>query len=128
MENKTTPKEDLSYARFSLPDEAKAFDEKHKGKIGKDYRLEMLKLSKEDIYDFLDNLHQDNAFEWMKALGASRRAETFYIEKLDKIQKTLECLRLEAIDLSKQNCSFSPRLELYVKTTNQVLKDYFKTK
>jgi len=58
-----------------------AFYEEHKMKIGKDYRLEVLKMSKEDIYDYLDWKHQDNVHEWRKALSASE----YKVRQLQKI-------------------------------------------
>jgi hypothetical protein len=57
-----------------------AFYEEHKMKIGKDYRLEVLKMSKEDIYDYLDWKHQDNVHEWRKALFASE----YKVKQLEK--------------------------------------------
>jgi hypothetical protein len=62
-----------------------AFYEQHKMKIGKDYRLEVLKMSKEDIYDYLDWRHGDNVHEWRQALSLSE-------SKVKRLQKELSDL------------------------------------
>jgi len=59
-----------------------AFYEEHKMKTGKEYRLEVLKMSKEDIYDYLDWKHGDNIHEWRKSLWESEN-------KVKRLQKEL---------------------------------------
>lgn len=48
--------------------EINAFYEEHKMKPGKEYREEILKMSKEDMYDYLDWKHQDCIHGWRTAL------------------------------------------------------------
>jgi len=74
------------------PEQAHAFYEEHKHLKGKDYRLEILKHSKEDVYDLLDNIHQDNIFEWIGALGSSRRLEASRTEMLKEANEIIRSL------------------------------------
>lgn len=48
--------------------QARAFYEEHKHKIGKDFRLEVLKMSKEDVFDFMDEHGQDLIHGWRQRL------------------------------------------------------------
>lgn len=54
---------------------ARKFHEEHKMKIGRDYRLEFLKLSKEDIYDFLETKYGDYIHVWRTKLQESEYRE-----------------------------------------------------
>ena len=54
---------------------AREFHETHKMKIGRDYRLEFLKLSKEDIYDFLETKYGDYIHVWRQKLQESEYRE-----------------------------------------------------
>lgn len=51
--------------------QAEAFYAEHCMKKGKDYRLEVLKMSKEDVYDYLDERHQDTVHGWRVSLQDS---------------------------------------------------------
>jgi hypothetical protein len=74
--------------------EVNAFYEEHKMKTGKDYRLEILKMSKEDIYDYLDWRHQDIVHGWRQALFASEN-------KVASLEKKL-ARRIEIDNSTKQ--------------------------
>src|SRR3990167_3704570 len=65
--------------------EAQNFHETHKMKIGRDYRLEFLKLCKEDIYDFLETKYEDCIHEWRIKLQESEHRE----ERLKNLLKEL---------------------------------------
>lgn len=69
---------------------ARAFYEAHKNKIGKDYRLEVLKLSKEDMYDFLDVISCDNVWGWK---GIIHKKETQLSEAQARVEKLKTALR-----------------------------------
>jgi len=64
--------------------EVHKFYEEHKMKIGKEYRLEVLKMSKEDIYDYLDHKHQDNVHHWRTSLMES---DSKYQKRMREIHK-----------------------------------------
>ena len=81
-------KERRAYARDKIQ-QAREFWEAHKMKIGKDYRLEFLKLPKEDIFDFLDVLHSDNVHEWRQSLWESRNREAEMGKEIKKLEEEL---------------------------------------
>jgi hypothetical protein len=67
-------------------EEARAFYEAHKKKIGRDFRLEFLKLSKEDIYDYLDNIDSDKIHGWREKLWETENREKRLISQFDKLK------------------------------------------
>ena len=72
---------------------ASEFYEEHKMKPGKDFRLEVLKMSKEDMYDYLELRHGDNVFGWMKKLRETEDSNTRLRDKLESLQNELEELK-----------------------------------
>ncbi len=71
----------------------RAFHEEHKHKIGSEYRLEVLKMSKEDIYDYLDCKHSDNCFEWLRRTVKLDSQVKSLTDKSDALQKELDELK-----------------------------------
>jgi hypothetical protein len=71
-------------------EEARAFHETHKMKIGRDYRLEFLKLSKEDIYDFLENIYGDYIHGWRQNLGESQNTEKRLTSKINELKEAMQ--------------------------------------
>lgn len=73
-----------------------AFYEEHKMKKGKDYRLEVLKFSKEDIYDYLDYRHSDNIHGWRTLLQEEQIKNKRLTEEIEKLKqdKTTNHLKL----------------------------------
>lgn len=65
---------------------AREFYEAHKMKKGSDFRLEYLKLSKEDIYDFMDELMSDRIHEWRQELHRSKDKATRLESKIESLQ------------------------------------------
>lgn len=63
-------------------EQAREFYEQHKMKIGRLFREEFLKLSKEDIYDYLDNIYQDKIHEW-------RLAHQNHVNKIQRLERTI---------------------------------------
>ncbi len=71
----------------------RAFYEEHKNKTGSEYRLEILKMSKEDIYDYLDFMHSENCFEWLKKSNDSDIKIKTLTKKVSDLQKELDELK-----------------------------------
>ncbi len=71
----------------------RAFYEEHKNKIGSEYRLEILKMSKEDIYDYLDFKHSDNCFEWLRRTAKLDSQVKSLTDKSNALQKELDELK-----------------------------------
>ncbi len=70
-----------------------AFYEEHKMKPGKEYKEEILKMSKEDMYEYLDWKHQDCIHGWRQALFASQ-------DKVALLEKKI-ARRIEVDNLTK---------------------------
>lgn len=69
------------------------FYEEHKMKPGKDFRLEVLKMSKEDVYDYLELKHGENVYGWMQKFWKSERSNEILRDKLEALQNELEELK-----------------------------------
>lgn len=66
--------------------QAEEFHETHKMKIGRDYRLEFLNLSKEDIYDFLEVKYSNYIHGWRQKLWESERQVEALKHKIENLQ------------------------------------------
>lgn len=73
--------------------EFNAFYEEHKNKKGEDYRLAVLKMDKEDIYDYLDYYHSENCFNWLQKSHQDSDKVNRLMEKNDALQKELDELK-----------------------------------
>ena len=70
-----------------------AFYEEHKQKTGKEYRLAVLKMDKEDIYDYLDYYHSENCFNWLQKSHQDSDKINRLTEKNESLQKELDELK-----------------------------------
>lgn len=70
-----------------------AFYEEHKQKTGKEYRLAVLKMDKEDIYDYLDYYHSENCFKWLQKSHQDSDKVNRLTEKNEALQKELDELK-----------------------------------
>lgn len=95
----------------------RAFIEEHKHKSGKDYRLEVLKMSKEDIYDFLDAKHSDNCYAWLQSAHKDADKIKYLSDKNESLQKELDELKKVDDGLASNYIK-----ELKNERTNSVLK------
>lgn len=86
--------------------EFNAFYEEHKNKKGEDYRLAVLKMDKEDIYDYLDYYHSENCFNWLQKSHQDSDKLNRLTEKNEALQKELDELKQvdngESSDLIKK--------------------------
>ena len=69
--------------------QAEEIHETHKMKSGRDYRLEFLKLSNEDIYDFLEVKYGNYIHEWKKKLWESERQVEVLKHKIENLQSEM---------------------------------------
>lgn len=69
-----------------------AFRKEHGNKKEKDFRLEVLKMSKEDIYDFWDNKHSDDVHGWRLLLQESNNKVRYLEESLQKLNIEIRTL------------------------------------
>lgn len=70
-----------------------SFYEEHKQKTGKEYRLAVLKMDKEDIYDYLDYYHSENCFNWLQKSHQDSDKINRLTEKNESLQKELDELK-----------------------------------
>lgn len=70
--------------------QARAFHETHKMKIERDYRLEFLKLSKEDIYDFLETKYGDYIHVWRQKLSEAEDSVKILKEEIARLKPIQE--------------------------------------
>ena len=71
-----------------------SFYEEHKQKTGKEYRLAVLKMDKEDIYDYLDYYHSENCFNWLQKSHQDSDKINRLTEKNESLQKELDELKI----------------------------------
>ena len=75
---------------MDIVQQAQTFYELHKMKKGKDFRLEFLKLDKELMYDYLDNINQDRIHEWRAALQTEKLKTKRLEEKIEQLESELD--------------------------------------
>ncbi len=92
---------DLEYCSEANIKRGRVFYEKNKMLTGYEFRMEMLKLPKEDIFDFQDVIMEDKIAGWWKALNDTER-------KLLRLQKMTEWISVEEVPPQKK-----VRLELF---------------
>ncbi len=98
--------------------EARMFHEEHKMKIGRDYRLEFLKLSKEDIYDFLETKYGDYIHVWRQKLHESEIKEKQLQKFKDYVHDRLDKMNIPTHpegEHSKAGCRIGDRLDIIEK-------------
>lgn len=97
--------------------EFNAFYEEHKNKVGKDYRLAVLKMDKEDIYDYLDYYHSENCFKWLQKSHQDS-------DKINRLTEKNEALQEELYELKKIDDGLASNYikELKNERTTSVLK------
>lgn len=62
----------------------------HTNKLGRDYRLEILKLSKEEIYDFLEVKYEDYIEGWAMLLQDSKNECNALKRKITRLEEQLK--------------------------------------
>ena len=76
-------------ASMNRVQKAREFRETHKMKTGWDFRAEMLKLSKEEIYDYLDTISSDTIYGWSQRLSESENNEKYLKRELERLKSQI---------------------------------------